>query len=772
MKSPKTPFFAPPKRLLLHALIALLTGLGCAWPLLSALSVAAPFSLCLAVCAGTAAALALLDCLPKLHLARYPLLLGAIVAVLLPYRDQVQAVSAALALAINGQSLALFAYARAITFLLALLMTAAGMSLARSDQAFFPIALLTIGVLLGISFLGASVSALSMLPLAAALLLSAHAPGVTGRRILPSAALVLALTLWLLPLAGSTVPELASFAARMRRTIDDYLFFTEPRTTFSMSAAGWQPLGAERLGGTVSPIDEPVMQVETGSRTLLRATVKNEYTGLAWADTTSGRRYLFVSPRYAPLRRDLFDQARPARSVQSMLPDTQLITVTLRADAASTLFLTQRFLSPKGEGVVAYYSPSTEVFATHSLTQGERYTFLGRNLTAATEGVRAAVLAAYDAADPYLETVRSRYLQLPPSVDERVYALAQQITASADNDFDRASALCTYLQNALRYSLVQSEPPVHQDFVSWFLFEEQRGYCTSFASAMTVLARCIGLPARYVEGYAAEPDADGLARVTQQNGHAWTEIYFPGFGFLPFDPTPGEGRVPDGSFGTDEPDTPDDPNTPEDPDASDAPSAQPSPTPSPEPTPTPTATPSPTPEHNNPAVTPTPEITPQPTPVPTPAPTPTPPAPPRDGKDDMPPWVTAILLLLLRVVLIAVRLILTSPAYAAQRLHDPSDRLLIWYRATEEALRQLGIAPKPGEAPATFLLRAQEELGGKPPLISMGKALCVARYSGHRLKAASCEKAEKTYRAVLEKLTPVMRLRLYARRIVRGMKAE
>ena len=771
----KTPFFSPPKRLLLHALIALLTGFGCAWPLLSALSVAAPLAFCLSVCAGTASVLALLDCLPRLHLARYPLLLGAIIAVLLPYHDQVQAISSALTLAMNGQSLALFAYARAITFLLSMLTTAVGMSLARSDQAFFPLALLTIGVLLGISFLGAGVSALSMLPLAAALLLSAHAPGVTGRRILPAAALVLALTLALLPLAGSTVPALSSLAARARRMIDDYLFFTEPRTAFSMSAAGWQPLGAERLGGTVSPTDEPVMQVKTTGRTLLRATVKNEYTGLSWADTTSGRRYLLISPRFAQLRRDLFDQARPTREVQSMLPDAETITVTLRADGASTLFLTQRFLSPKGESVVAYYSPSTEVFATRSLVQGDRYTFLGRSLTAATEGVRAAVLAAHDVDDPYLETVRSRYLQLPPSVDERVYALAQQITASADNDFDRASALCTYLQSTLRYSLVQSEPPVYQDFVSWFLFEEQRGYCTSFASALTVLARCIGLPARYVEGYAAEPDADGIARVTQQSGHAWTEIYFPGFGFLPFDPTPGEGRAPDGSLGgTNAPDTPDDPDNPEDPDASDDPSTAPSPTPSPEPTPSPTATPSPTPEHNDPAVTPTPEITPQPTPQPThtPSPSPTPPIPTDDGKDDLPPWVTAILLLLLLAVLVAVRLILTSPAYAAQRLRDPGDRLLIWYRATEEALRQLGITPLEGEAPATFLLRAQEKLVGKPPLIHMGKALCVARYSGHRLKPASCEKAEKTYRTVLDKLTPIMRLRLYARRLVRGTKAE
>ncbi|MBR3796932.1 MAG: hypothetical protein IKK34_13030 [Clostridia bacterium] len=756
----KTPFFAPPKRLLLHALSALSIGLGCVYPLLTALGLPVPFLLCLASCTGTAAALALLDCIPRLRLLRYPLLLAAMAAVAFPYADQLQAIRAALTLLMNGQNLALAAYSRAIAILLSVLMTALGLSLARSDHAFFPLALLTITVLLAISFLGAEVGALSLLPLTMALLLAARAPGVTGRRILPSAVLVVALTLLLLPLAGATVPELASFAARVRQTIDDYLFFTEPRTTFSMTAAGWQPLGAERLGGTVSPTDDPVMQVKTSGRTLLRATVKNEYTGLAWADTTSGRRYLFVSPRYAQLRRDLFDQARPDRSVLAALSDDETLSVTMRSDSASTLFITQRFLSPKGEGIVAYYSPSSEVFATRSLAQGDSYIFSGRRLTASTEGVRAAVLAAYDPADPYHDTIAGRYLQLPPSVETRIYELARKITADADNDFDRAAALCSYLQRSFRYSLVQSEPPVYQDFVSWFLFEEQKGYCTAFASALTVMARCIGLPARYVEGYAAEPDADGIARVTQQNGHAWTEIYFPGFGFLPFDPTPGEGRAPDGS--SDQPE--------------DSPSFTPSPDPqgdapsqSPSPVPTPSPTPSPTPEHNDPSVTPTPEVTPQPTF--TPAPSPTPPITP-DEQDDLPPWVSVILLLLLLAVLIAVRLILTSPARLAQQCRNPGDALLIWYRATEEALRQLGITSRPGEAPATFLLRAQETLHGKPPLLHMGKALCLARYSSRRLKPSACEKAERTYLAVLERLTPVMRFRLYLRRLMRGIKAE
>lgn len=756
----KKPAFSLPKDLLLHALGTLCIGFGCAWPLLLAMNLAASAPLCAACCALVALLFALGDCMPRLRAAVYPLLLLALAGIVFVYRGQAAAVSCALTLFLNGQPLALAAYSRALTALFSILLTCVGASLARSGQAFFPLALLTVFELLIVSLLGLEIDSLALLPLLAALMLTSRARAVGSARLVPMAALALALTLLCLPLSGRTIPALRGFALRVQQTLGDYLFFTEPRTAFSFSSTGYQPLGQERLGGTASPTDDPVMQVQTPGRALLRATVKNEYTGLAWADTTSGRRYLFVSPRFARLRRDLFDQARPDRAYLSMLPAARTIEVILRADAASTLFLTQRFLSPKGDGIVSYFSPSSEVFATRSLAAGDEYAFSGRLIDASTEGIRQAVLASYDESDPYLETVRAAYLQLPASLEPEVYALAQQIAAPAGNAFDRAALLCLYLQQNYPYSLTQSEPPLTRDFVSWFLFEEKRGYCTSFASALTVLARTLGLPARYVEGYAAQPDADGVARVTQQNGHAWTEIYFPGFGWLPFDPTPGSGGAPDGGG-----DTP--PDAPPEPDEDDA-SASPSPDAAPSPTPTaePTPTPSPTPAHGDPSVTPTPEITPPPTPAPTPTPT----APPKPPQDDpsVPPLLLALLPLLL--LLAALRLYLVAPARVAARLRSPNDQVLVWYRAVGQALACLGLPLRPGEAPATYLLRAQEALGGRVTLIGLGKALCIARYSSHRLKPTAAQKAERTYRALYALLTPAQRLRLHAYRFLHGVK--
>lgn len=780
----KARFFSPPKGLLLHTVMTACIGAGLTLPLLDAMQLAAPFSLCAAASIATALLLAALDCVPRLRALAYPLMLGALLWLFMRYRDQMTAIGHAAALFANGQPLALAAYSRAIALLLSIVLTGMGATLARSSQAFFPLALLTVAELLAVSFLGLSSGGAAMLPLLLSLLLAARAPGVTGRRILPMAAAVTACVLLLSPLAASTVPALKQMAEKTRRRIDDYLFFTDPRTTFTLASAGWQPYGQERMGGSVMPSDEPVMQVKASGRALLRATAKNEYTGLAWADTTSGRRYLYVSPRFSQMRSDLFDADRPDRAVRAMLPGSRTITVDMAADSASTLFLTQRFASPKGENVVCYFSPSTEVFGTRPLSAGDSYSFSGRLLSASTEGVRAAVLTAYDETDPYYETVKQTYLTLPACVEPQVYEIAREITAYASNDFDRAAALCTYLQRGFPYSLEQSDPPLTRDFVSWFLLEEKRGYCTSFASAMTVLARSVGLPARYIEGYAANPDADGVARVTQQDGHAWSEIYFPGFGWLAFDATPGEGsgtvagseNAPDDSAPGDLPPDPDGDGEDSgesggDPDATPTPTptATPTPTPTSTPTPVPTPSPSPTPEHNDPAVTPTPEITPAPTPVPTSTPTPVP--PPKTDRDEPPLWWLP-LLLLAAVAAVTARFVLTTPARIAKKLRNPGDRVLVFYRACEQALCCMGVSPQQGEAPATYLWRAHEALCGRVNLTQLGRSLCMARYSGRRLKPQAALKAENTYYALLDQMKPMQRIRMHLLRFRQGLKPE
>lgn len=758
----KKTFFSMPNALLLHTLTTFLIGIGCTYPLSLSLGLTAPLSLSVGCCALVTLAFALLSCLPRLRALAYPLLLAVLCAFVFSLRGQMNAVSAALTLLLNGHALALAAYSRALVVLFSLVFTGVGAALSRSEQAFFPLALLVIVLLFIVSFLGIEVGAFSLLPLVLALILSGRAPGVSAKRLIPMAAAALGIVALMMPMATQTVPELNDFARRMRQKIDDYLFFTEPRTTFSLSTTGYQPLGVSQLGGPANPEEAPVMQVRTSGRTLLRGAIKNEYDGSAWTDSTSGRRYLLVNPRFILLRRSLFDLDRPEKALRSQLPQSELITVLMRSDSVSTLYLTQRFSALSGEGIVPYFSPASEVFGTRSLTLGDSYTFSGTRMSYETQGVRDVVLAASQAPDQPLEGIRETYLSVPSGVEPDVYALVTRITQDAQNDFDRAAALCAYLRSAYSYTLEQNIPPTGRDFVSWFLLTERQGYCTSFASAMAVMARIAGLPSRYIEGYAAVPDSDGTARVTQRNAHAWVEIYFSGFGWLSFDATPG--------YGTEN--TSDDGNLPDNPPAA-SPSPSPTPTPdaTPSPSPSPEMTPTPSPE-NQPDATPTPSPTPEPTPspddpdaVPTPTPSPTP--PPDDSQKNPPPgWLWLLLILLILAAAVAARLYFCAPARVAGRQSSTNDALFVWYRAIEEVLLCMGIAAMPGEAPATFLLRAQTQLGDAVKLTTLGKALCVAQYSAHTLKRTQPKRAEKTYSDLLALMKPMQKLRLYVRRLL------
>ncbi|WNS41634.1 transglutaminase domain-containing protein [Paenibacillus sp. MMS20-IR301] len=151
-----------------------------------------------------------------------------------------------------------------------------------------------------------------------------------------------------------------------------------------------------------------------------------------------------------------------------------------------------------------------------------------------------AVLRLEQGEDP--EAVSSLYLQLPPALPERVRTMAEQLTAAAANRYEAAAAIAKYLQQNYTYTLQTRVPGTGADFADDFLFVTRQGYCVHFATAMTVLLRASGIPARYVQGYGPGTAVAGSVpqrySVTDADAHAWTEVYFPGAGWVPFDPTP------------------------------------------------------------------------------------------------------------------------------------------------------------------------------------------------------------------------------------------
>ena len=128
----------------------------------------------------------------------------------------------------------------------------------------------------------------------------------------------------------------------------------------------------------------------------------------------------------------------------------------------------------------------------------------------------------------------------------------QGLPPDRQDPLDKALAIRSWVSNRCVYSLAVPPIPEDADHVHAFLGNTRRGYCDMFASAMAILCRTAGIPARLATGFApGDPDADGF-NLRGEDKHAWTEVYFPGVGWAAFDPTSGsrsDGTVPSAQGG-------------------------------------------------------------------------------------------------------------------------------------------------------------------------------------------------------------------------------
>jgi len=125
---------------------------------------------------------------------------------------------------------------------------------------------------------------------------------------------------------------------------------------------------------------------------------------------------------------------------------------------------------------------------------------------------------------------------------DSIHKLALQIVQAADaqNPYDKATAIETYLRENYKYTLKPSQPPPTEDRLAYFLFVSKEGYCQFFASAMGDMMRSLGIPTQLVNGYGPGifNASSGGFKVREQDAHTWVESYFPGYGWITFEPTP------------------------------------------------------------------------------------------------------------------------------------------------------------------------------------------------------------------------------------------
>ena len=172
--------------------------------------------------------------------------------------------------------------------------------------------------------------------------------------------------------------------------------------------------------------------------------------------------------------------------------------------------------------------------ARQELRPGDSYAAISAVSEADKPSLRAA-------ARFYPRWLPQAYLELPRTLPSRVTELAARITEAKGNAYDKAEALEAYLRT-LRYNESVAAPPAGWDAVDYFLFESRQGYCNYFASAMAVMARSLGIPARVVAGYVLGPYDEQTGRyiVLGSGAHAWPQLFFPGYGWVDFEPTPSQ----------------------------------------------------------------------------------------------------------------------------------------------------------------------------------------------------------------------------------------
>lgn len=143
-----------------------------------------------------------------------------------------------------------------------------------------------------------------------------------------------------------------------------------------------------------------------------------------------------------------------------------------------------------------------------------------------------------EAGEDYPQWVADKYLQLPGNFSPRIRELAANITAQSETPYDKAVTITRFLRENIQYAPTIEKAPRNKDILEWVLFEYKQGYCVYYASAEIVMLRSLGIPARMAAGFAqGERTDENTFTVRRLHAHAWPEVFFPGIGWVEFEPT-------------------------------------------------------------------------------------------------------------------------------------------------------------------------------------------------------------------------------------------
>ncbi|WP_066503667.1 transglutaminase-like domain-containing protein [Abyssisolibacter fermentans] len=285
---------------------------------------------------------------------------------------------------------------------------------------------------------------------------------------------------------------------------------------FDLSSTGFQN-DRIRLGGPVLPSSKLVLKVRGENKEYLRGRVSNIYTGFYWKSTKK----LFQN-QVGGCNLNLIKD-------NTVKGDINILEIEHVDMASSTLF--SPLLCTKIKIKDNYYANTDfEMMSGRMILDKERYK---------AYYVKPSSKEYSQNFKKIKEEERKLYVQLPEILPQRVKDLTDKIVKDSSSDYEKLKEIEKYLRNNFEYSLDAEYNPYNRDFVDYFLFDLKKGYCTYFATAMTVMARCCNIPSRYVEGFRMSNDkVKGVYNVYNSNAHAWVEAYVEDRGWITFEPTP------------------------------------------------------------------------------------------------------------------------------------------------------------------------------------------------------------------------------------------
>lgn len=322
------------------------------------------------------------------------------------------------------------------------------------------------------------------------------------------------------------------------------------------------------LGGPFRPANVVVFTAEVEEEHYWKVDTRDAYTGKGWVASNPDEEARTFRRR-VPDSLFSFTEAVPAESRTSIVYNEedyghiQYPHGLERIGAASSF----RYSLNTGTSKITPFNGEEPDAPDSYAVQYQHPSFQARDLQESTpedEGIA-------------FRSIQNQYTQLPDSLPEEVRQLALEITAGHDTTFDKVKAIESYF-SASGFTYEQEDVPVpaeDEDYVAQFLFDTKQGYCDNFSTSMAVMLRTLDIPSRWVKGYTEGSyletldSGNQLYQVTSENAHSWVEVYFPGIGWVPFEPTQGftNEAVPEVEDPTQTPvneETPEDAETPAD----------------------------------------------------------------------------------------------------------------------------------------------------------------------------------------------------------------